>query len=140
MNKLCEDYPASSVDAIPNSNADPSGISDVISSAQFMLSDGVIKLVLNVKDSTRPVTVSVKGATLLSVGANHGEDRLIVELRAYQLCDTLTVTSGANAGTYGFLEYAEGVMGTDAKLDAMLKAMYAYSVSALKYKSVQEVG
>ena len=140
MNKLCEDYPASSVDAIPNSNADPSGISDVISSAQFMLSDGVIKLVLNVKDSTRPVTVSVKGATLLSVGANHGEDRLIVELRAYQLCDTLTVTSGANVGTYGFLEYAEGVMGTDAKLDAMLKAMYAYSVSALKYKSVQEVG
>ena len=140
MNKLCTDYPATVVDAIPDSDADPSGISNVISSAQFMLSDGVIKLVLNVKDGTRPVTVSVNGVTLLSAPANHGNDRLIVELRAYQLCDTLTVTSGNAVGTYGFLEYAAGVMGTDAELDAMLKAMYAYSVSALEYKSVQEVG
>ena len=140
MNKLCADYPATAVDAIPDSDADPSGISNVISSAQFMLSDGVIKLVLNVKDGTRPVTVSVNGVTLLSAPANHGKDRLIVELRAYQLCDTLTVTSGTDVGTYGFLEYAAGVMGTDAELDAMLKAMYAYSVSALEYKSVQEVG
>ena len=138
MNQLCADYPATAVDVIPDSDADPSGISNVISSAQFMLSDGVIKLVLNVKDGTRPVTVSVGGVTLLSAPANHGKDRLIVELRAYQLCDTLTVTSGTDVGTYGFLEYAEGVMGTDAELDAMLKAMYAYSVSALEYKSVQD--
>jgi hypothetical protein len=46
----------------------------------------------------------------------------------------MTLRSGELVGTYSFSTYAKEIMGTDAKLDALLLAMYAYSLSALNYR------
>lgn len=129
-------YPATVVDSIPTLDGiDPSGISSVVYSAQYSLADGVIRLKLNIADSTQPLSVTVDGKTVASLEAYHGQSSIYIGMRAYQLCDTMTLRSGELVGTYSFSTYAKEIMGTDAKLDALLLAMYAYSLSALNYRS-----
>ena len=128
-------YPATVVDSIPTLDGiDPSGISSVVYSAQYSLADGVIRLKLNIADSTQPLSVTVDGKTVASLEAYHGQSSIYIGMRAYQLCDTMTLRSGELVGTYSFSTYAKEIMGTDAKLDALLLAMYAYSLSALNYR------
>ena len=128
-------YPATVVDSIPTLDGiDPSGISSVVYSAQYSLADGVIRLKLNIADSTQPLSATVDGKTVASLEAYHGQSSIYIGMRAYQLCDTMTLRSGELVGTYSFSTYAKEIMGTDAKLDALLLAMYAYSLSALNYR------
>ena len=132
---VADKYPATAIDSIPTPDGiDPSGISSVVYSAQYSLADGVIRLKLNFADSTKPLSAEVDGKVVALLGVNHGQSSIYIGMRAYQLCDTLTLRSGELVGTYSFAMYAEEIMHTDAKLDALLLAMYAYSLSALSYR------
>ena len=73
--------------------------------------------------------------TLLTLDASHGKSSVTVDMRAYRLTNQITITSGTLSGSYSFLDYAEDKMGSDNKLDALLKAMYAYGVSAAEYRA-----
>ena len=131
---VAQKHPATTPDGIPTPDGvDPTGISSVVYSAQFSLADGVIRLQLNLADTEKPLIVEVGGVAVLSLRENHGQSVVYIDLRAYQLCDTLTLRSGELSGTYSFAKYAEGVMSSDERLDALLLAMYAYSLSALDY-------
>ena len=92
-------------------------------------------MVLNIADTSKPLTVTADGKTVVSLGADHGKAQVTVELRAYQLGEVLTIASGEQSGTYCFYEYARAMMGEDGKLDALLLAMHAYSVSAKSYRA-----
>ena len=135
LNRLAAQYPAHSVTEIPKvEGIDPSPIAEVVESAQFSLSDGTIRLALNIKDTDAPITVRAGEQVIVSLAARHGQKRVYVNLRAYQLTETLTISSGEKVGTYSFFAYSEGVGGTDEKLDALLLSMYSYSLAATEYK------
>lgn len=135
LSELLASYPATKVESIPDGNGNTADISAVVKSAQFDLSDGVIRLRLNLCDTAAPLTVKMGEDTLLTLGAGHGKDSVTVDMRAYRLTEEITITSGALNGSYSFLDYAEYILGTDDALDALLKAMYAYGVSSAEYRT-----
>ncbi|MBQ9084825.1 MAG: hypothetical protein IJY24_04130 [Clostridia bacterium] len=136
LNTLTSQYPATKVESIPDiEGVDPSTVASVVKSAQLALDNGVIKMVLNIADTSKPLNVTINGKSAISLEANHGQAQVIVELRAYQLGEILTITSGDLSGTYCFNEYANAMMGDDSRLDALLLAMHAYSESAKNYRA-----
>ena len=138
LENLVNEYPTDLPDQIPTvEGVDPSALRSVIRSAQFSLADGTIRLVLNVIDTNAQITVKMGDSTIAYLPANHGQSQLFVNLRAYQLIDVLTISSGDLVGTYSFFKYTEGAMGMDEKLDNLLLAMYSYSLSAYEYKNSQ---
>ena len=134
LSELVTKYPASTVDSIPGGSGNTDEISAVIKSAQFDLSNGIIRIKLNFNDNTAPLTVKMGERILIDLEAGHGNDFVLIEIRAYQLTEQFTMLSGNLSGRYSFLDYAEANLGDSAALDALLKAMYAYSVSASAYR------
>ena len=108
-----------------------------INSAQLRLSDDY-KYVLNLKE-TYTGTLKVNNVTYNVVnGTVNGKTYVTVTLRGYEFNDGLTVTAttaeGTVEGTYTLADYVEAMAnGTDADLDALLVALYNFTVEAKEY-------
>ena len=108
-----------------------------INSAQLRLTDDY-KYVLNL-NATYTGTLTVNGVAYRVVnGTVGGKTYVTVTLRGYEFNDGLTVTAttadGAVEGTYTLADYVEAMAnGTDADLDALLVALYNFTVEAKEY-------
>ena len=108
-----------------------------INSAQLRLTDDY-KYVLNLKE-TYTGTLKVNNVTYNVVnGTVNGKTYVTVTLRGYEFNDGLTVTAtnaeGTVEGVYTLADYVEAMAnGTDADLDALLVALYNFTVEAKEY-------
>ena len=108
-----------------------------INSAQLRLSEDY-KYVLNLKE-TYTGTLKVNNVSYNVVnGTVNGKTYVTVTLRGYEFNDGLTVTAttaeGTVEGSYTLADYVEAMAnGTDAELDALLVALYNFTVEAKEY-------
>ena len=108
-----------------------------VNSAQLRLSDDY-KYVLNLNESYTG-TLTVNGVAYSVVnGTVNGKTYVTVTLRGYEFNNGLTVTAttadGTVEGVYTLADYVEAMAnGTDADLDALLVALYNFTVEAKEY-------
>jgi predicted heme/steroid binding protein len=109
-------------------------LTDAIKSVQMVLDEG-FRLRFNIKPEYSG-KLTVGSTTYDVVNGQVGELTYVeVEVRAYKLVDSITVSDGTHTASYGLANYAKSsVVSSDAKLKAMVDALYTFSVYASEYK------
>ena len=124
---LLDDY-ATTV-TVPE-NTETVGTNDYIESATFDIVNNVTLLKLTMKKNATVTVAGIEGTV--------GEDGCVyVELRAFLLADSFAIYADGNyVGTYSLASYynSDEVQGASNAVKDLVKALYAYGVSAKAYK------
>lgn len=110
-------------------------LTDAIKGVQMKLDEG-FRLRFNIKPEYSG-KLTVGSTTYEVLNGQVGELTYVeVEVRAYKLVDSITVSDGTNTASYGLANYAKSsVVSSDAKLKAMVDALYTFCTYASEYKT-----
>ena len=101
------------------------------------------KYVINLNGGyTGTLTVNNVAYTVIN-GTVNGESSIVINLRGYQFKQGFNVTAttdeGAVSGVYTLADYVDSIAnGQNEKLDALLVALYNFTVEAEEYKAYSD--